>query len=82
MHTDDVLEAIPSTESASFNEFCGALSDCPERGDREGWADLFQELDALEALGLVFVDRLKGRIDTLQLTEAGAAAVRERHKRL
>lgn len=76
MTTTDILSAIPSTESASFNEFLGALEDVPT--DSIEWRALFDVLDHLESVGLVEIDRgYNNRINELQLTEAGAAHVRE-----
>jgi hypothetical protein len=72
----DILLATGATEPSTFNEFCRGLRDCPERGDREGWADLFKTIGSAERLGLVEVERLNGKIETLILTEAGAAKAR------
>lgn len=73
MTSAQVLSAIPSTEPATFNEFLRALG-----GDFDGdWRELFQTVEFLENAGLVEVERLNGRIDTLILTEAGVAQVRE-----
>ena len=77
MNIQTILEAVPSTECASFSEFCRALgSDCPERGERDDWAELFDCIKAAENLDLVEVERVNGKIDTLILTEAGVARVR------
>ena len=73
----DILKAIPSTEPAMFNEFLRGLDDAPERGDRAGWAELFRGLDRLERDGRIEVERANGKIDTLILTESGAASVRK-----
>lgn len=76
MTEEQVLSLIPSTEPADFKEFCLALGDdipC----NREEWAKLFGILRILEQQGDVMIDRLKQRIDFLQLTEQGASRVRE-----
>ena len=78
MDIKTVLEATPSTEPSSFNEFCRALgSDCPERGERDDWAELFDCIKAAENLDLIEVERVNGKIDTLILTEAGVARIKE-----
>lgn len=75
-----ILRAIPSTECASFGEFCNALgSDKPT--DRDEWRVLFLQLEKLEADGLVEIERLSDKIDTLILTDAGADKVREENRR-
>lgn len=77
MTLDRLLQAIPSTEPASFNELCRALGDdCPERGDREGWRDLFSLLEIAQESGYVDIDYVGGKVGSVQLTEAGAARVR------
>jgi predicted transcriptional regulator len=76
MHNIKMLSAIPSTEPASFNEFLRGYDDRPERGDKSGWAELFTDLETLESQGLVEIERVNGRIDTLMLTVEGADVVR------
>lgn len=79
MNTDDILAAIGSTEVSDFNDFCSGLgADRPEAGDRSGWREVFTLLGECERDGLVEVERVEGKIDTLILTEAGAARVRAR----
>ncbi len=73
-----ILAAVGSTEETSFSEFCSALDDCPESGDRDGWREVFNLLRQLETHGFVEVSRTKGKIDSMILTEAGANRVRER----
>lgn len=68
--------ATSSTEPSTFSEYCRGLRDCPERGDSAAWADLFKAISNGERLGLIEVERLNGKIETLILTEAGAAKVR------
>jgi hypothetical protein len=75
MNEDIILRAIPSTEPASFGEFCNELgADKPDC--RDDWAILFKLLDKLEHDGLVTIDRLGRRVDSLILTDAGADRVR------
>lgn len=74
-----ILRAIPSTEEASFGEFCNNLgSDKPE--NKSEWAQLFRQLDKLETDDLIEIERAGRNIDTLILTEAGAAKVRASYK--
>lgn len=75
---DEILAAIPSTEPCDFNEFLSALPDCPEKGNREGYRDLFSQLRTLENAGMVEVERANsgGSIESLMLTEDGAERVR------
>jgi hypothetical protein len=76
MTTDTILAAIGSTECSSFNDFCSGLgADRPEAGDRSGWREVFSLLGECEREGLVEVERVEGKIETLVLTEAGAAQV-------
>lgn len=74
----ELLQAIPSTEPASFNELMRAIG-----GHFDGeWAELFQQLDHAESLGLVEIDRgYNNRISAVQLTAAGADQVREFQRR-
>lgn len=75
---DEILAAIPSTEPATFGEFCSALPDCPEKGDREAWRDLFSQLKTLENAGMVEIERANtgGSIESLMLTVDGVDRVR------
>lgn len=75
---DEILAAIPSTEAASFNEFLNALPDVPEKGDREAWRELFEQLTDLEMRGWVEVERANrgGSIESLLLTAEGVEEVR------
>lgn len=77
MNEEIILQAIPSTEPADFREFCQALgSERPENSAE--WSVLFRQLEKLEVDELVEVERTRGKIDTLILTEAGAARVRSK----
>lgn len=72
-----VLKAISSTEPSSFREFCSGLGDaCPERGDTNGWREVFRLISKAEKDGLV--DVLWGNVGfhTVILSESGAAHVR------
>lgn len=73
----DLLSAIGSTEPSTFNEFLRALGDeAPDREDKAGWRILFKAIERAEENGLIEVSRAGMRIDSLMLTEAGAARVR------
>lgn len=77
MTTDDILAAISSTSISDFGEFCSGLgADRPEAGDRAGWREVFTLLGDCERDGLVEVERVDGKIETLILTPAGAGKVR------
>ncbi len=77
MTSDDILAAIGSTETSDFNDFCSGLgADRPDAGDRAGWREVFTLLGDCEREGLVEVERVGGKVETLILTEAGAAKVR------
>ncbi len=65
-----VLAAIGSTEESDFGEFCRGLgSDCPQKGDKAEWSDLFQQLNRLEQTGFVTISRAGRNIDAMILTE-------------
>ncbi len=76
VHNLKILAAISSTEPSSFNEFLRGYDDAPERGDKGAWSELFQDLETLESQGLIEVERVSGKIDTLILTDEGADLVR------
>jgi hypothetical protein len=79
MEQEVILSAIGSTEASTFSEFCRALKDdCPEKGDTAGWRELFGSLEWAEHQGLIEIDRVNRKIDSLILTEKGAALVRDR----
>lgn len=72
-----ILSAIGSTEESSFFDFVSALgSEKPDKGDRDAWRQLFMQIEKLEVDGFVEVCRTGRSIDSLILTEAGAARVR------
>lgn len=81
MTLDQLLRAIPSTEPASFGELLDALgSDKPT--SREEYREMFVLLELADSQGLVEVDREDvAQINTVQLTEAGAARVRAERTR-
>lgn len=75
MDQQQILKSIGSTEETTFNELCRELGDeVPTNGAE--WRALFLFLDDLEEQGLVEISRAGGRIDSMILTEAGAAQVR------
>jgi len=77
MTDEKILAAIGSTEPSTFVEFCKSLgSDCPEKGDTSEWPELFANLEYLEHQKLVTIERDQRRIESLQLTDAGADRVR------
>lgn len=73
----ELLSSIGSTEASTFAEFLRELPDAPERGDRDGWRELFGRIEWAEHMDWVGVERNSGRIEQLQLTEAGAARLKE-----
>ena len=74
----DFLGLIPCTEPFTFNELCQALGDdCPH--DKGAWRALFVRLEGFETEGYVEVSRVAGKIDGVQLTESGAALIRDRN---
>jgi hypothetical protein len=78
MDEDIILSAIGSTEPSTFGEFCSALKDCPAKGDREGWREVFATLEWLEHQELVTIERSGRSIESLMLTSAGANRIREK----
>lgn len=79
MDKDRLLDCVGSTEPSTFSEFLRALEDdCPEKGDKPAWAKLFSLIEECERDGLLVVERVKGKVDSLQLTPEGADAVRDR----
>ncbi|MGH8597515.1 MAG: hypothetical protein ACREXT_12730, partial [Gammaproteobacteria bacterium] len=72
-----LLSAIGSTEPSTFYEFCSALKDdCPEKGDRDAWRELFGSLELAARHGFLDIERTEKSIESLQLTAAGANRVR------
>lgn len=70
--TLNFLNCIGSTEETTFGELCQALGDdCPEKGDRQGWASLFKTIKDAERAGLIEVSRSEGGIDGIILTPDG-----------
>lgn len=80
MNEEDLnfIALIPSTEPATFNELCQALGDDRPR-ERTEWRLLFLRLERFEAEGYLEVSRVAGKIDGVQLTESGAALIRDRN---
>lgn len=75
-----LLSVLPSTEPFDFGELCRALRSidrCPVKGDRDGWRELFQTLDALANEKYVAIDKDdKGNIEAILLTRKGADIAR------
>lgn len=72
----EVMQAIELTEPSSFREFCSGLKDCPERGDRDEWRELFGDLEWCAHMGWLVIEKVGQSIDSLQLTEEGAALLK------
>ena len=79
MTIDSLLQCIGSTEESSFGEVCQALGD-DKPADRSEWGAFFRSVEDLERQGLIEVSRVNGKIDSMILTEAGAARVRTNNK--
>lgn len=74
--TAKILTSIGATECSTFREFCRELgSEKPD--NKTDWHILFKTLEALEASGLVEVERTGNAIDTLILTDLGSERARE-----
>lgn len=72
-----VLRAIGSTETTDFMEFCEGLGDnCPVKGDKESWQEVWQTLERLERRGLVEVTRENRRFIDAILTADGVEEAR------
>lgn len=79
LNLDTILSAIGSTEPSTFSEFCSALGDdCPASGDKNGWRAVMNFIGLGERSGFIEVDRVGGKIDSLQLTRQGADRVRSK----
>lgn len=73
----EILEAIPSTEPADFNEFCAAIGDLrPAKGEKKEWAMIFNFLDRAERAGLVTLEKDAGKTVSFVLTSEGKDLVR------
>jgi hypothetical protein len=71
-----ILRAI-GTQECSFLEFLRGLgSECPDRGDKQAFYQLFRQLDQLETEGDVTISRFGRNIEGMILTEQGVARVR------
>ena len=74
--TSKILTAISATEPSTFGELCQGLgSDKPDC--KEDWYILFKTLESFEERGLVEIERMGDKIDTLILTSLGAERARE-----
>lgn len=76
----EFLALLPSTEPFTFTELCAALGDDRPR-EKSEWRALFVRLEGFESDGYVEVSRVAGKIDGVQLTESGAALIRDRNDR-
>jgi hypothetical protein len=76
MEENAIMAAIGLTEPSTFNEFCRALRDCPRKGDKDAWRELFATLEWLEHQGLVEIERNGRSIESLILTDSGASRIR------
>lgn len=67
-----LLNSIGSTEPSDFNEICAGLKsqDSLPEGKAE-WSSFFRLLDDCESKGLIELDKIKGKIESAQLTENG-----------
>ena len=78
MTSAKLLTLIPSTEPATWREFCVDLQDDrPDKGDKAGWRELFENLEFLEKSDLVTIERRNGVIEQMILTDLGAERARE-----
>lgn len=82
LSTNDLklLSVIWSTEEMTFFDLCSALrriDECPVKGDKAGWANLFRWLGDMEVGGWILVDRIKSKLESLILSDQGADAVRD-----
>jgi hypothetical protein len=70
-----LLRAVGSQEPSTFNEFCrGLAGDIPTCTPE--WSALFRQVENCETEEWIEVSRHNGRIESLQLTQAGADKVR------
>lgn len=77
-----LLSIIGYTEPSTFFELCDGLrrpdiNMCPAKGDKASWAGLFINLRALADDGLLIVKTVNKRMESFQLTDAGADIVRD-----
>ena len=73
-----ILQSIGATAPSTFAEFCRAYPDTPEKGSVDEWRAVFEAFERLERSGLIVIERINNRIESLQLTDAGADRVRGR----
>lgn len=76
MKVGTLLSSIGSTEPSTFGEICQALGD-DKPSDRGEWREFFGLVDAAEKEGLIEVDKSDGKIESIILTEAGVAKLKE-----
>lgn len=71
-----LLGAIGYTEPSTFNEFCQGLGkDVPVT--KQEWAEMFHMLDNCSTIGLIGIEKRKGCVIQLQLTEEGASYLKD-----
>lgn len=76
MKIGTLLSSIGSTEPSTFGEVCQALGD-DKPSDRDEWREFFGLANAAEKEGLIEVEKLDGKIESMILTEAGVAKLKE-----
>lgn len=76
MKVGTLLSSIGSTEPSTFGEICQALGD-DKPSDKGEWRDFFGLVTAVEKEGLVEVEKFDGKIESMILTEAGVAKLKE-----
>lgn len=75
-----LLKVIGYTEPTDFSELCTGLGSFRPCSSPE-WAKLFQAVDDMEEEGLVETDKSGRNLESIQLTEEGAALARDLKKR-
>jgi len=74
------LHCISWTEPMDFGELCSELRSnydlCPEKGDKVGWAGLFENLKYYARNGYIELEQKKGRLESVQLTDKGTSLIK------
>lgn len=79
-HDLKLLSVIWSTEEMGFFDLCTALrsiDECPAKGQKAEWGALFRWLGDMEKDGWILCERIKGKLESLVLSDEGADAVRD-----
>lgn len=74
-----ILSCISYTEPTGFGELCGNLRQldlCPEKGDKIGWSEIFNDLNYLNQQGYLSVEKIGGKIEELQITDKAADLIK------